>query len=265
MSLRSLLHTAGLFNMLTMSPFLLAGNSITDPLTALNTELWWKSDGWCNGFPFDSRWEGEAISHSADGMAITLSHAPNGEDAFEFQSGELRSHDFYGYGCYEVEIKPIAEPGVISSFFLFAGPYDKPEDGNGKHNEIDIEFLGHNTSVMQVNYWTNHDSHARSHEHLIYLDFDASQDFHRYGIKWTKDAINWYVDGKLVHSVQSTGDDPTPSVTDSRLRIMANVWATSHQISNWAGEFSQDPATTVTAEYKNFRFVSDPTCAQGNE
>ena len=264
MLLRPLSKTAGIITMFTLSTFTLANNPIEDPLTELNTDLWWKSDGWNNGFPFYNRWEEEAISHSTDGMAITLSHAPNGSDDFEFQSGELRSHEYFGYGCYEVEMKPIAEPGVISSFFLFAGPYDKPEDGNGMHNEIDVEFLGNNTNVMQVNFWTNDDRYARSHEQLIYLDFDASQDYHRYGIKWTKGAIKWYIDGNLVYKVKNSSDDPIPSVNDSRLRIMANVWATDDRISNWAGEFSKDPATSVTAEYKNFRFISGRKCSLRN-
>ncbi|MGR5061407.1 family 16 glycosylhydrolase [Photobacterium sp. DNB22_13_2] len=264
MLLRSLTQTAGFITMLSFTPLVLADTSIEDPFTELNSELWWKSDGWSNGFPFFNRWEGEAISHSTDGMAITLSHAPNGADDFEFQSGELRSHGYYGYGCYEVEMKPIAEPGVISSFFLFSGPYDKPEDGNGMHNEIDVEFLGHNTNVMQVNFWTNDDRYTRSHEQLIYLNFDASQDFHRYGIKWTKGAIKWYIDGKMVYKVKNTNNDPIPSVTDSRLRIMANVWATDERISNWAGDFSKDPTTSVTAEYKNFRFIPGRKCSLRN-
>lgn len=261
MLLRSLGKTAGIIAMFTLSPFSFANTPIEDPLTELNTDLWWKSDGWSNGFPFYSRWEGESIHFSEQGMTITLNHAPNGTDDFEFQSGELRSHDYYGYGCYEVEMKPIAKPGVISSFFLFAGPYDKPEDGNGMHNEIDVEFLGNNTNVMQVNFWTNDDRYARSHEQLIYLDFDASQDFHRYGIKWTKGAIKWYIDGKLVYKVKNRSDDPIPSVKDSRLRIMANVWATDDRISNWAGEFSKDPNTSVTAEYRNFKFIPGRKCS----
>jgi hypothetical protein len=31
----------------------------------------------------------------------------------------------------------------VSAFFTFAGPYDN--GGNGRHNEIDVEFLGYDT------------------------------------------------------------------------------------------------------------------------
>lgn len=260
MLLRPLSKAIGLITMLSLSPFSQAKPALEDPLTELDSNLWWVSDGWSNGFPSYSRWESEAISHSTEGMAITLSHAPNGIDEFEFQSGELRSEAFYGYGCYEVEMKPIAEPGAISSFFLFSGPFDKPNNGNGMHNEIDIEFLGYDTNVMQINYWTNDDRYAQSHEQLIYLDFDASEDFHRYGIKWTKGSIKWYIDGELVYTVKNSNYDPIPSAKDSRLRIMMNVWAADDRISNWAGEFNKDPDTYLTAYYKNFRFSSGRSC-----
>jgi endo-1,3-1,4-beta-glycanase ExoK len=52
----------------------------------------------------------------------------------------------------------VAESGVVSSFFTFAGPFDN--GGNGKHNEIDIEFLRFDTRTFQVNFWTNDDTYA---------------------------------------------------------------------------------------------------------
>ncbi|MGF1684361.1 family 16 glycosylhydrolase [Photobacterium minamisatsumaniensis] len=239
----------------------MSADNFDDPLAEFNHTIWWKSDGWSNGFPFYNRWEGESIVNSAEGMAITLDYSPVADNSVEFRSGELRSHDYYGYGCFEAEIKPAAASGVITSFFLFAGPYDKPENGNGMHNEIDIEFLGNNTNLLQVNYWTNDDRYERSNEHLIYLNFDASEDFHRYGIKWTKNAIKWYIDGDLVYKVKkATATTPIPSKADSELRIMANVWATDNRISNWAGEFDINSRTAHTAYYRNIRFESGRKC-----
>lgn len=234
--------------------------SFIDPLTTFNQERWWKSDGWSNGFPFYNRWEASSIIHNNDGMHILLIKTPSTESHFEFKSGELRSHDFYGYGCFEADIKPIAEPGVITSFFLFAGPYDKPEGGNGQHNEIDIEFLGNNTNAVQLNFWTNDDEYAHSNEKLIYLDFDASQTFHRYGVKWTKKSIRWYVDGKLVHKIRTSTSAPTPSVKDSKLRIMANVWPTDERISNWAGLFNTNNNFALTASYRDIRYTAGRKC-----
>lgn len=238
----------------------IASNSFFDPLTSFDQELWWKSNGWSNGYPFFNRWEGSSIINDYNGMHILLSKAPSSDSYFEFKSGELRSHKFYGYGCFEAEIKPIAEPGVITSFFLFSGPFDKPESGNGKHNEIDIEFLGNNTNVVQFNFWTNDDEYVSSNETLVYLNFDASQAFHRYGIKWTNRSIRWYIDGKLVHQAKASRTIPTPSASDSKLRIMANVWPTDERISNWAGLFDNRMNRELTASYRNIRYKAGRKC-----
>ena len=122
-----------------------------------------------------------------------------------YSSGNYQSTGFYGYGCYEASFRPVAESGVVSSFFSFAGPYDN--GGNGKHNEIDIEFLGYDTRSFQANYWTNDDAYAGGHEAMVYLDFDASQAFHRYAFKWHSGGIEWYVDGARVYAVADSPAD----------------------------------------------------------
>lgn len=234
-------------------------NDFIDPLTELNTARWWQSNGWSNGFPFTNSWENEAINFSETGMAISLNPSNFPETGYPYQSGELRSQHFYGYGCFEIEMKPVAKPGVVSSFFLFAGPYDKPPKGNGKHNEIDIEFLGKDTSVVQINFWTNDDRYEFAHEHIIPLGFDASEAFHRYAIEWRRKSISWYVDGQLVHKVKHHTSDPIPQVSSSKLKIMANLWATDNRISNWAGYFEPD-LFPLTAHYRNASYHAKSAC-----
>ncbi|NLS12042.1 family 16 glycosylhydrolase [Vibrio sp. SM6] len=243
--------------------------SFADPLTKLDSENWWIADGWANGFPFLNRWSAESISFSEHGLAISL--GPDGHqisnnerfqqgDAIDLVGGEYRTHGFYGYGCYEIEMKPVRAPGVVTSFFLFAGPYDKPKNGNGIHNEIDIEFLGSNTNMVQLNFWTDDDAYANSHETLVFLDFDASQAFHHYAIDWGPKAIEWFIDGRSVMKFDDSPYDPIPKVSSSRLRVMANVWATHPNISNWAGLYDQRNLQQHVAEYRNFRFTARKRC-----
>ncbi|KII76779.1 1,3-beta-glucanase [Vibrio renipiscarius] len=247
---------------LVMLPMIGNSQSFQDDFTQLDSTQWRIADGWQNGFPFLSRWEGKAVSFGPRGMSIALKsdrkRNENGDRTF--YSGEIRSTNYYAYGCYEMDIKPIREPGVVTSFFLFAGPYDKPPGGSGKHNEIDIEFLGSNTNMVQLNFWTDDDAYANSHETLIFLDFDASKAFHRYGIYWGEDFLEWFVDGKSVLKVKNNKFDPLPNAEHSTLRVMANVWATDPEIANWAGLFNQEQKTRLKARYRNFSFQSDQQC-----
>lgn len=182
--------------------------SFVDNLDGYNTSIWTKADGWSNGSPFANGWQADHIDiFDAGLLTITLDDVPSsGED---YTSGEYRTIDFYGYGCYQARFKPVATLGVVTALFTFAGPFDKPRGGNGKHNEIDVEFLGNNTSEVQFNFWTNDDSYINGHEYIYSLEFDAAQDFHDYGFKWTADGIEWYVDDVVVYAVADAPSDPT--------------------------------------------------------
>jgi len=195
-------------------------------------------------------------------MAIKLSDTVCTEGE-PHTSGELRTVDYYGYGCYEVSMKPVAQSGVVSSLYTFAGPSDQCTDCNGKHNEIDIEFLGYDTTQFQANYWTNDDAYVNGHPTLIKLDFDASEEYHKYGFKWTSTYIEWYVDGNLVHRVADVdGPHSTPKVEDTYHKIMFNVWPVDDNTAGWAGRFTY-PGKAMLGGYQNFRFEEGDSCTFG--
>src|SRR5215204_83826 len=151
-----------------------AQSSFNDSFDGFNSSRWAKADGWTNGSPFDNAWRADHVNFANSLMTLTLDNlAYLGEP---YSSGEYRTTGFHGYGCYEVNFKPVAQPGAVTTFFTFAGPYDN--GGNGKHNEIDIEFLGYDTTKFQANYWTNDDTYTNGHEYEVNLGFDASQAFH---------------------------------------------------------------------------------------
>ena len=133
-------------------------------------------------------------------------------------------------------MKPAKGSGVISSFFLYT---NRPWD------EIDIEFLGNDTTKVQFNYYTNGKG---GHEYVYDLGFDASEDFHEYAFEWREDAIIWYVDGKAVYA--ATEDIPsTPG------HIMVNLWNLSEDKTDWAGKF--DPSKLpLAAQYEWFGYQS---------
>ena len=155
----------------------------------------------------------------ADGlMSLKLS---DGGD--RYYGGEYRSDATYGHGYYSVSMKPLKMDGVISSFFTYTGnPWD----------EIDIEFLGDDTTKVQFNYYTNG---VGGHEYVYHLGFDASEEFHTYGFEWLEDCIIWYVDGKAVY--KATEDIP---VTNAQ--IMMNLWnvnaSENESLKDWAGVFT---------------------------
>ena len=192
------------------------------------------SDGWSNGNMFNCTWKKDNTSFEDGVMKLKIdSVIPD-----EYTAAEHRTNDFYGYGLYEVSMKPIKNVGVVSSFFTYTGP----SDGN-PWDEIDIEFLGKDTTIVQFNYFTNGQG---NHEFIYDLGFDAAEEFHTYGFEWKADSITWYVDGEAVH----TAEENIPSTPS---KIMMNVW-NGKGVDGWLGKY--DGTTQLTAEYQFARFTA---------
>ena len=81
----------------------------------------------------------------------------------------------------------------ITAFFLHR---------NDPWQELDIEFLGKDTSKVLLNVYFNPGSEGagwnfgvRGKPVLSDLGFDASHEYHKYSIEWEPHEIRWLVDG----------------------------------------------------------------------
>ena len=185
------------------------------------------SDGWSNGGMFNCTWSKDNVQFSGGKMNISIT----GNQWSGYKGGEYRTTQAFGFGMYDVSMKPIKNVGVVSSFFTYTGPSD-----GTVWDEIDIEFLGKNTNQVQFNYYTRGQG---NHEYVYNLGFDASQSFHQYGFYWDSSSITWYVDKKPVYTAYR--DIPqTPG------RIMMNAW-NGTGVDEWLGHYNG--AAPLTAQY----------------
>ena len=188
-------------------------------------EGFWARHDRGNGQPFNCSFSREHAVVNNGLLTLTLSSEESGYVGAEFRSWQKTS-----YGFYSVSMKAAACPGVISSFFTYTNwPWD----------EIDIEFLGDDTTRVQFNYYS---SGRGGHEYIYDLGFDAAEDFHEYAFDWQADSITWYVDGVAVYRA-------TEDIPNSPGFIMMNLWNVSNTHASWAGKF--DPSRLpVVAEYQ---------------
>lgn len=163
------------------------------------------SNGWSNGGMFNCTWSANNIGFSNGKLNLSIYRDGRGG----YTGGEYRTRQTFGYGMYDVSMKPIRNDGVVTSFFTYTGPSD-----GTVWDEIDIEFLGKDTTKVQFNYYTKG---VGGHEYVYDLGFDASQSYHQYGFYWDSGSITWYVDKKPVYT--ATRDIPTTPG-----KIMMNVW-----------------------------------------
>lgn len=90
-----------------------AGWVFWEPLTYHNASTWQKADGYSNGSMFNCTWRANNANFTNDGkLRLSLTSPSNNK----FDCGEYRSTNTYGYGLYEVSMKPAKNTGIVSSF-----------------------------------------------------------------------------------------------------------------------------------------------------
>lgn len=209
---------------------------LEDEFDEYNYSLFSKSSGWTNGGMFNCVWEGENIKFDDGKMTLNLDENKYSEFN-DYTGAEYRTSEKYHYGMYEISMKPAKNPGIVSSFFTYTGPSDGTQ-----WDEVDIEFLGKDTTKVQFNYWTNGKG---GNEFLYDLGFDASEEYHTYGFEWLEDSITWYVDGQPVY--KATNNIPkTPS------KIMMNLWPGTG-VDDWLEPF--DGKVPLTASYDWIKYT----------
>lgn len=183
---------------------------------------------------YNTGWSEDHITYSDAGLALMIKkqrgpHHP-------YTGGEFQRGGYYGYGRYEVIMRPARGSGLVSSFFTYTGPpFGYP------HDEIDIEFLGNDTSKAQFNVFVNGEA---LNPPLVSLGFDASQAYNLYAFEWTQDEVRWYVNDRLVFTV-TENDWRIPAYPG---KIMVNLWTGKPKLFAWHGR--PNFANGVTAEYK---------------
>ena len=163
----------------------------------------------------------------------------------DYASGALASTNSFIYGEFMATLCPAKGSGLVTGLFLHR---------NSPYQEIDIEFLGKDTTKMLINVFFNPGIKGTKLEYgyrgtpvIINLGFDAAKNFHEYTISWHRDAICWLVDGKEVFQRQSWGPTPIPN---QPLEFNLNLWHS--RSSEFAGHLdaSKIPALTIIKSIK---------------
>ena len=213
------------------------------------SDAFFESDGWCNGDVFNVTWSAENVTYADGAAKLSISDA-SATATVPYLGGELRSYQHFSYGDFSVRMKPAKVVGTASTFFTYTGPTEETDGEPNPHDEIDIEFLGADTTHVQFNYFVNGQG---GHEFMYDLGFDASLEYHDYGFRWTEDYITWFVDGKPVHKVTASESNPIPSTPG---RLLMNHWCGTENAEGWMGKY--EGSDGKTADYASVSTTAEP-------
>ncbi|MFA6170536.1 MAG: family 16 glycosylhydrolase [Candidatus Margulisiibacteriota bacterium] len=161
-------------------------------------------------------------------LQLSLDRCRSNCKGFPYASGEYRTRGTdYSYGYYEWRMKPASAQGIMGgSGFVFSGTW-----GEASHREIDFEFIGNQSNMVETNYYFAGSGKNSENKEDIPLNFDPTKDFHNYGFRWAPNDLTFYVDGQPVRHV-------TTNIPNGETQIMANIWkgSTKPDIIGWLGE-----------------------------
>ncbi|MEY8800926.1 family 16 glycosylhydrolase [Leisingera sp. XS_AS12] len=196
------------------------------------TERWYISDFVVAANWNQTAWDADYLLAPPGEVVLTFDGTDT--DGKDFTGAELQSQDFYSYGSYEVEMTASNVSGVVSSFFLFSNTFF----GAARHNEIDFEFLGNDTTKVNINYYYGDQKLGDNGSVQVELGFDAAAGMHSYRIEWHPDGIRWYADGSLLYEV--TGETAPLPVPDEPMKIYMNIWTGGSGLETWHGPVAAD-------------------------
>ncbi|KAK4652383.1 hypothetical protein QC762_610680 [Podospora pseudocomata] len=138
-------------------------------------------------------------------------------------SPTIRSRFYIFWGRTEIWLKAAPGRGIISSIMLLSDNLD----------EIDWEFFGGNSTVAQSNYF------GKNQPHYTNAQYDqipsVQDDFHNYTLDWTKDYLDFYIDGAKFRRLTpedaiSKGDGKKDEggmdlYPQTPMRISIGIWA----------------------------------------
>lgn len=152
----------------------------------------------------------------------------------------------YGYGRYEVVMRPATGSGLVSSFFTYTGSYF-----GTAHDEIDIEFLGNDTNQLSLNLFA--DGQPLVPAKTVELPFDASQSFNLYAFEWSPKSVTWFVNSELVFSVSAI-ERALPTTPG---KLMANIWTGDEFFESWHGPPLFDEGASAIYKCISFQALGD--------
>jgi beta-glucanase (GH16 family) len=167
-----------------------------------------------------------------------------------FKGGGIYSNNFLKYGEFSACIKNSKTSGTVSFFTLM----NKWKDKDWIQKDIDFSFLGKSPRQVLVSVKIARKKKPESYSQVFSLDFNSSEAFHTYTIRWTEDSISFKVDGKWLGSEKQVR-------IDEEMNVILNHWTgpqNDPNIIGWMGKLDKSKLPSeLKINYVSYKPVSE--------
>jgi hypothetical protein len=207
-----------------------------------------KALGGNSTFNFNDTWNSELWPKKNQGDAKWTSNGTAMSVGFRGDSPYIASSFYLFFGRIEIVMRAAPGQGIISSAILQSEDLD----------EIDWEFKGGNTTHVATNYYGKGNDKIIEGDPPRGMDFPMDSapqdDFHNYTTDWTKERIQWWLDGKMIRELKFADAKGGREYPQTPMNIRLGVWAGGDKENNapdtvtWAGgetNFDNGPYTMM--------------------
>lgn len=130
-------------------------------------------------------------------------------------SPTVRSSFYMLFGRMSVIMKAARGQGIVSSAILQSEDLD----------EIDWEFLGGKPTEILTNYYGKGNDTFDQSRGQNFFGANVQDDFHNYTTDWTKERIQWWVDGKMLRELKYADALGGKNYPQTPMNIRLGIWA----------------------------------------
>lgn len=161
-----------------------------------------------NTTPSYELWETTAGSVTYDaetGAAFTINK--------QGDSPTIRTLFYFFFGRVELFLKVAPGVGIVSSAMWLSDDLD----------EVDLEFLGVNSTQASTNYFGK--GYQDYHNAGVFPTANNQENYINYTTVWTKDSLDWYIDGNHVRTLTPDAANKTRNYPQTPMRLSLGIWA----------------------------------------
>ncbi|RMZ82970.1 hypothetical protein DV737_g1833, partial [Chaetothyriales sp. CBS 132003] len=180
-----------------------------------------------------------SISYDDDGAQFVISQRGD--------APTVKTNFYIFFGQVEVHLKAAKGQGIVSSIVLQSDDLD----------EVDWEWIGGNSTHLQTNYFGK--GNTTSYDRAKWIAVDDPQDnFHNYTVNWTSEKLEWYVDTKLIRTLDYSDADGGHTFPQTPCDVRLGIWAggdpkNANGTIEWAGgvvDYDDVPFTMVVSKVR---------------
>lgn len=178
-------------------------------------------------FNFNDTWNPELWVKKNQGTAQWTNNGTAFTISREGDAPYIQSSFYLFFGHVEIYMRAAHGRGIVSSAILQSECLD----------EIDWEFLGANTTHVLTNYFGKGNRTMGNRGADFKMDSAPQDDFHNYTIDWTKERMQWWVDGNMLREVKFADALNGQNYPQTPMNIRLGAWA--------GGDVKNNPKETV--------------------